>query len=40
LRGPSLYFEIRHRGKPQDPMLWISNLDKVVSLPEQDQKGR
>jgi septal ring factor EnvC (AmiA/AmiB activator) len=23
-RVPSLYFEIRHRGKPQDPLEWIS----------------
>lgn len=25
LKGPCLYFEIRHLGKPQDPMKWISN---------------
>jgi septal ring factor EnvC (AmiA/AmiB activator) len=39
LKGPCLYFEIRHRGKPQDPMNWIS-LDKVVFLPEGNEKGR
>jgi septal ring factor EnvC (AmiA/AmiB activator) len=27
-REPSLYFEIRHRGKPQDPMKWIPNFKK------------
>jgi murein hydrolase activator len=35
LKGPCLYFEIRHQGKPQDPLNWISNLDKVVSLPKE-----
>jgi septal ring factor EnvC (AmiA/AmiB activator) len=40
LKGPCLYFEIRHKGKPQDPMEWISHLDKVVSLPEGKEKGR
>jgi septal ring factor EnvC (AmiA/AmiB activator) len=25
-RAPKLYFEIRLRGKPQDPMKWISNF--------------
>ncbi len=24
LRGPCLYFEIRYRGKPQDPFQWLS----------------
>lgn len=24
-RAPSFYFEIRHRGKPHDPLKWISN---------------
>ncbi len=33
LKGPCLYFEIRHKGKPQDPMEWIPHHDKVVSLP-------
>lgn len=23
LSGPGLYFEIRHRGKPEDPQLWL-----------------
>lgn len=27
-RVPSFYFEIRHRGKPQDPLEWISNYKK------------
>ena len=40
LKGPCLYFEIRHKGKPQDPLEWISHLDKVVSLPEGKEKGR
>jgi len=34
LKGPCLYFEIRHQGKPEDPMNWISHLDRVVSLPK------
>lgn len=38
LKGPSLYFEIRHRGKPQDPMNWISHLDKVVFVPEGNRR--
>jgi len=33
LKGPCLYFEIRHQGKPQDPMDWISHLDKFAFLP-------
>jgi septal ring factor EnvC (AmiA/AmiB activator) len=24
LRGPCLYFEIRHRGKPLDPLDWLA----------------
>jgi septal ring factor EnvC (AmiA/AmiB activator) len=40
LKGPCLYFEIRHQGKPQDPMRWISNLDKVAFLPEGHEPGR
>ncbi|OGP91268.1 MAG: hypothetical protein A2156_05700 [Deltaproteobacteria bacterium RBG_16_48_10] len=39
LKGPCLYFEIRHKGKPQDPMEWISHLEKVVSLLEGNEKG-
>lgn len=34
LKGPCLYFEIRHQGKPQDPLHWITNMNRVVSLPE------
>jgi septal ring factor EnvC (AmiA/AmiB activator) len=42
LKGPCLYFEIRHHGKPHDPMEWIPHADKhkVVSLPEGHPKGR
>jgi len=38
LKGPCLYFEIRHQGKPQDPLVWISHPDKVASLPENKEK--
>jgi len=38
LKGPCLYFEIRHKGKPQDPMEWVSHLEKVASLPAGDGK--
>ena len=34
LKGPCLYFEIRHRGKPQDPTEWIPQLEKGVSTSE------
>jgi septal ring factor EnvC (AmiA/AmiB activator) len=34
LKGPSLYFEIRHKGKAQDPTDWISQPDKLASIPE------
>ncbi len=40
LKGPCLYFEIRRHGKPQDPMEWLSHLDRIVSLPEEDKKGK
>jgi septal ring factor EnvC (AmiA/AmiB activator) len=40
LKGPCLYFEIRHHGKPQDPMEWLSHLERVVSVPEEDKKGK
>ena len=40
LKGPCLYFEIRHKGKPQDPRAWLSHLDKTVSLSEGDEKER
>jgi septal ring factor EnvC (AmiA/AmiB activator) len=37
LKGPCLYFEIRHHGKPQDPLEWLSHSDRVVSLPEENR---
>ncbi len=40
LKGPCLYFEIRHRGAAQNPMHWISPLDKVASLGEENNKGK
>ncbi len=40
LKGPSLYFEIRHQGKPQDPMDWISRPDKLALLPEGDESKK
>jgi len=40
LKGPSLYFEIRHQGKPQDPMNWISQPDKLALLPEGNEARR
>jgi septal ring factor EnvC (AmiA/AmiB activator) len=40
LKGPCLYFEIRHRGKPQDPMEWLVHSDRFVSLPEENKKGK
>jgi septal ring factor EnvC (AmiA/AmiB activator) len=40
LKGPSLYFEIRHKGKAQDPMDWISQPDKLASVPEGEESGR
>ncbi|HEX7550354.1 MAG TPA: peptidoglycan DD-metalloendopeptidase family protein, partial [Candidatus Methylomirabilis sp.] len=24
LEGPQLYFELRHKGKPQDPLAWLA----------------
>jgi septal ring factor EnvC (AmiA/AmiB activator) len=38
LKGPCLYFEIRHRGKPQDPMNWISSTGKIASLQEVEKR--
>ncbi|HXX34832.1 MAG TPA: peptidoglycan DD-metalloendopeptidase family protein [Thermodesulfobacteriota bacterium] len=40
LKGPCLYFEIRRHGKPQDPMEWLSHIDRIVSLPEENKKGK
>ena len=40
LKGPCLYFEIRHRGKPQDPLEWIPRLNHVVSVPEGKDKEK
>jgi septal ring factor EnvC (AmiA/AmiB activator) len=40
LKGPCLYFEIRRHGKPQDPIEWLSHLDRIVSLPEENKKGK
>jgi len=42
LKGPCLYFEIRHRGKPQDPMLWLSPMEreKVADLSESNEAKR
>lgn len=31
LKGPCLYFEVRHQGKAEDPMNWISQPDKVLT---------
>jgi murein hydrolase activator len=39
LKGSCLYFEIRHQGKPEDPMNWISHLDRIVSLPKGQEQG-
>jgi septal ring factor EnvC (AmiA/AmiB activator) len=40
LKGPCLYFEIRHHGKPQDPMEWLAHSERVVSLPGESEKGK
>ncbi|MGO9093444.1 MAG: murein hydrolase activator EnvC family protein [bacterium] len=40
LKGPCLYFEIRRHGKPQDPMEWLSHIGRIVSLPEENKKGK
>jgi hypothetical protein len=31
LRGPRLYFEVRHEGKPQDPSQWLSEARPKAS---------
>ena len=38
LKGPCLYFEVRHHGKPQDPMEWISNPERTLSVQEGTKK--
>jgi len=38
LKGPCLYFEIRHRGKPQDPIQWITHLDKAIQEANEVEK--
>ena len=40
LKGPCLYFEIRYRGKPQDPLEWLSPLDRAISLFEENGAGK
>jgi septal ring factor EnvC (AmiA/AmiB activator) len=40
LKGPCLYFEIRHRGKAEDPLEWIPQLDKIVSVPDRNKKEK
>jgi septal ring factor EnvC (AmiA/AmiB activator) len=40
LKGPCLYFEIRHKGKPRNPMEWVSHLEKIASLPEGNEKRK
>jgi septal ring factor EnvC (AmiA/AmiB activator) len=40
LKGPCLYFEIRHRGKPQNPMDWILNPEKALSVQEEPRRGK
>jgi septal ring factor EnvC (AmiA/AmiB activator) len=38
LRGPCLYFEIRYRGRPQDPCQWLS-IPHDVQSPSGREKG-
>ena len=40
LKGPCLYFEIRRNGRPEDPLQWIPQMDKVVSISEAREKGK
>ena len=40
LKGPCLYFEIRHHGKPQDPMEWLAHSERIVSLPGDSEKAK
>jgi septal ring factor EnvC (AmiA/AmiB activator) len=38
IRGPCLYFEIRYKGKPEDPLKWLS-ISKDSSGPSKAKKG-
>ena len=40
LKGPCLYFEIRHQGRPQDPLNWLPHADRFVSLPQNKGTGK
>ena len=40
LKGPCLYFEIRHQGRPQDPLSWLPHADRIVSLPQNKGTGK
>jgi murein hydrolase activator len=41
LKGPCLYFEVRRHGKPEDPIQWLPQMDKVVSVPDgAKEKGK
>lgn len=39
LKGPCVYFEIRHRGKARDPMEWIK-MERMIALPDFGAKAR
>jgi septal ring factor EnvC (AmiA/AmiB activator) len=38
IRGPCLYFEIRHRGKPENPLEWLS-IPKGLNGPSEAKDG-
>ena len=38
IRGPCLYFEIRHRGKPENPLEWLF-ISKDSNGPSETEKG-
>jgi len=40
LKGPCLYFEIRHRGKAQNPVEWISSPERTVSVQEASKNAK
>ncbi len=40
LKGPCLYFEVRHRGKPQDPLDWIMSPERTTSSHEDSKSPR